>query len=172
MVVYSDADGDAPSYVRLVLDGVQYDMNLVSGGSDFRNPATYSFSRTLVAGTFSYYFATSDGVNDAVQTQQRSIVVDPVEVVEGPFDFFNEFMETSYYGFSGMLWLVLIVLVLVGLLIARGGKGKGAGKPNGETPAGETIIDCPSCGSKLQVNSPERPLEIECPTCQTQLKIT
>jgi len=168
-VLYSDADGDAPSYVRLVLDGVTYDMNLVSGGSDFRHTATYNYETKLAAGTYSYYFVTSDGVNDPVQTQPRSLVVDHVETPEDHMGFMYDFFQSSHYGLSGLVWLILVVLVLVGIMLAMGGRKKKPQQPPG--PAGE-LVECPSCASKLQVNTPERPVDIECPNCQTQLKIT
>ena len=58
-VTYTDADGDAPSYVKVYIDGTGYSMTKISG--TYTGGALYSFSSTLSAGSHNYYFEASDG---------------------------------------------------------------------------------------------------------------
>ncbi len=62
-VTYTDADGDAPSYVRVYIDGVGYPMIKVSG--TYSGGAVYRYTTTLGAGPHTYYFAASDGTDSA-----------------------------------------------------------------------------------------------------------
>lgn len=70
-VVYTDTDGlngTAPSYVRVVIDGVPYTMQRVSSGQPiYRNGVEYRYQTTLVANAaHRYHFETSDGYGYAV----------------------------------------------------------------------------------------------------------
>lgn len=61
-VIYSDADGDAPGYVKVCIDGSPHSMSGVSG--DYISGATYQYTTTsLNIGSHSYYFETSDGID-------------------------------------------------------------------------------------------------------------
>jgi hypothetical protein len=57
--VYRDADGDAPSYVRVNISGTVYSMSRVSG--TYTEGALYRFSTALPQGSHTYYFEASDG---------------------------------------------------------------------------------------------------------------
>ena len=57
---YSDADNDAPSYVKICLDEAYFDM-LATRSETYTEPATYSFTATLEAGIHNYYYYTKDG---------------------------------------------------------------------------------------------------------------
>ncbi|MBD3261228.1 MAG: hypothetical protein GF334_06015 [Candidatus Altiarchaeales archaeon] len=71
-VTYSDADGDASSYVRLVLDGGEHVMSKQSG--EFDSGAVYSVEPTINDyGTHTYYFTSSDGTT----TTDTSTVTKP-----------------------------------------------------------------------------------------------
>ena len=60
-VTYSDPEGDIPSYVRVYVDGTSYAMNYVSG--TYTAGALYRYSTTLPAGSHTYYFEASDGLD-------------------------------------------------------------------------------------------------------------
>jgi hypothetical protein len=60
-VVYRDADGDAPSFVRVNVSGTVYSMSRVSG--TYAEGALYRTSTTLPKGYHTYYFEASDGKN-------------------------------------------------------------------------------------------------------------
>jgi hypothetical protein len=63
-VIYTDNDGDAPSYVRVYIDGEPKDMTPVS--FTYKDGALYRYVSTLSAGEHTYYFEASDGI-DAVR---------------------------------------------------------------------------------------------------------
>ncbi len=60
-VIYSDPDGDAPSSASVIVDGVTYTMEYISGSN--RTGATYEFVTTLSEGghTYSFYFMDANG---------------------------------------------------------------------------------------------------------------
>ena len=63
-VVYADADGDAPAFVRVLLSGgPTLEMAHVSG--EHATGATYEATATLPAGNVAYRFTTSDGLATA-----------------------------------------------------------------------------------------------------------
>ena len=70
-VVYSDPNNDAPSYVRVVIDGTPYAMNLDTSAAaalhdgDYTNGEQYTLAATLGVGTHNYYFSASDGTDTA-----------------------------------------------------------------------------------------------------------
>jgi PKD repeat protein len=58
-VTYADADGDAPSYIRVYIDGVPHDMSYVSG--TYAGGALYRYTISgLSAGSHTYYFEAAD----------------------------------------------------------------------------------------------------------------
>jgi hypothetical protein len=63
-VTYSNANGNAPSYVTVHIDGFSYSMSKVSG--DYTIGATYQYTTSsLSTGSHTYYFETSNGTYTA-----------------------------------------------------------------------------------------------------------
>ncbi|MBN2153087.1 MAG: hypothetical protein JW839_16665, partial [Candidatus Lokiarchaeota archaeon] len=63
-VTYTDADDNAPSYVRVYIDGSSYTMWKQNGGDyTYTDGCVYAYTRTLSIGTHTYRFSTSDGAN-------------------------------------------------------------------------------------------------------------
>ncbi len=61
-VTYSDADNNAPSYVRVYIDGTYYSMSKQNSGDvTYTDGCVYVYSRTLAPASHNYYFSTSDG---------------------------------------------------------------------------------------------------------------
>jgi len=61
-VTYADTNGDAPSYVRVIIDGSAQTMSYVSG--TYTSGAIYRYTTSsLTRGSHTYYFETSDGTN-------------------------------------------------------------------------------------------------------------
>jgi len=58
-VTYTDADGDAPSYIKVYIDGASYQMSEISGA--YTDGAIYHSTTTLGIGSHTYYFEASDG---------------------------------------------------------------------------------------------------------------
>jgi subtilisin family serine protease len=59
-VVYSDSDGDAPSYVLAHMGSVSHAMSS-NGSADYAGGVLYHYSTNLTAGSHSFYFNASDG---------------------------------------------------------------------------------------------------------------
>jgi len=65
-VTYSDADNDAPSQVKVVVDQTEYDMVKQDAGADaYSDGVVYTYSTTLAVGNHSYSFTASDGEHGA-----------------------------------------------------------------------------------------------------------
>ena len=65
-VTYTDADNDAPSYIRVYIDGNYYGMSKQDpGDSDYTDGCIYTYSTTLGGGGHTYYFEASDGTDSA-----------------------------------------------------------------------------------------------------------
>jgi iron complex transport system substrate-binding protein len=65
-VTYTDADNDAPSYVRVTIDQTAYDMQkVVSGETEYSDGVVYVYSTTLPVGNYTYSFSASDGDDSA-----------------------------------------------------------------------------------------------------------
>ena len=62
-VTYKDADRDAPSYIRVYVDGSAKDMDFWSGL--YIDGALFRYTTTLSAGQHTYYFEVSDGSTTA-----------------------------------------------------------------------------------------------------------
>ncbi len=61
-ITYTDADNQAPSYIRVYIDGSYYSMSKQnSGDNTYTDGCVYVYSRTLSVGTHDFYFSTSDG---------------------------------------------------------------------------------------------------------------
>lgn len=62
--IYTDADGDSPSYVRVYIDGTSHSMNKVSG--TYTGGALYRYTTSsLNTSSHTYYFTASDGIDTA-----------------------------------------------------------------------------------------------------------
>ncbi len=66
-VDYRDIDGpngQAPSYVRVVIDGVEHNMTpVVTGTPSYRERVTFTYTTKLSSGAHNYYFTASDGAD-------------------------------------------------------------------------------------------------------------
>ncbi|NMC04653.1 MAG: PKD domain-containing protein [Candidatus Lokiarchaeota archaeon] len=61
-VNYTDADNNAPAYVRVFIDGTYYSMSKQTPGDvTYTDGCVYTYSRFLSLGSHSYYFQASDG---------------------------------------------------------------------------------------------------------------
>ncbi|MBC7289330.1 MAG: hypothetical protein H5T86_15080, partial [Armatimonadetes bacterium] len=85
-VLYSDADGDPPRYVRVhillsgrPIEGSPFDMTQASGASDYRAGVVFEFSTKLAVGrSYTYFFEAADrslqAVGEPTQPQDGPIV--------------------------------------------------------------------------------------------------
>ncbi|MDG6220961.1 MAG: hypothetical protein QCI38_05885, partial [Candidatus Thermoplasmatota archaeon] len=176
--IYTDADGDVPVNMRVVINNQPYDMVMITGGADYTQPSTWSFSTTLEKGTHTYYFFVSDGQGNSYTSSTRNLEVVDAEVEERGGDFLTNFLNDEYYGLTGFVWLVLLIILIIGIIAVAsmaGGKKQSPPKKGAEgeqAPAPGETISCPTCNSKLLVNTTERPVTVECPSCHSQLKVS
>ncbi|MBW7957020.1 MAG: SBBP repeat-containing protein [Deltaproteobacteria bacterium] len=69
--VYTDADNNAPTYIRACIDGACNPMSLDAGAAaalqdgDYTNGEQFVYSTTLPAGLHNYFFEASDGIDTA-----------------------------------------------------------------------------------------------------------
>lgn len=93
-VTYTDADDDAPAYVKVYIDGVGYSMDPVGG--TYVGGFIYEYQTdNLGAGDHTYYFTASDGIGSArlppsgtysgptVELHPTSLAVSPPELTVG-----------------------------------------------------------------------------------------
>jgi PGF-pre-PGF domain-containing protein len=62
-VIYTDADNDAPSFIKVYIDGTGRDMTKIGG--TYTGGVLYRYSTSLSAGTHEYYFKADDGTTTA-----------------------------------------------------------------------------------------------------------
>lgn len=61
-VTYTDADEDAPSFIRVYIDNIGYPMTIING--TYTGGALYQYATSsLNAGSFTYYFEASDDID-------------------------------------------------------------------------------------------------------------
>ncbi|MBI5871574.1 PQQ-binding-like beta-propeller repeat protein [archaeon] len=77
-VVYNDADGDAPVYVRVYFPDGPKEMKKISG--DYKTGAVYDYSQEQEIG-FEYYFEASDGKATARQPAYEGGTLAPVNIL-------------------------------------------------------------------------------------------
>jgi len=81
-VIYDDTDLDLPSYVRLHIDGSDYDMNK-NDTEDITPPIAYYYGKELTTGIYPYYFKTKDSFSGEIITIEKSITV--TAIPEAPY---------------------------------------------------------------------------------------
>ncbi len=78
-VRYQDKDGVKPKMVRVVIDGIPYDMELLQGSP---NDGIYYYKTKLTPGNHVYYFAAADECGSCVIHPKYGVIYGP-KVVEG-----------------------------------------------------------------------------------------
>jgi hypothetical protein len=119
-VHYSDADGDEPEYVNVVIDGEKYDMVLSTG--DLAD-GTYEYKTKLSSGIHSYYFTASDGTDTAVSGDGT-----PTSIIDAEST--SSIEEQEEEGFSvWMLYLLIIIIIIIIIAIIAFAMTRRAGPP-------------------------------------------
>jgi hypothetical protein len=113
-VKYYDEDGDEPDSIKVVIDGVEYDMQLMPGEN--ASDGNYYYKTKLPVGNHSYYFKANDGEADAVPgdsstpTSSADSKTTP-SITEVEEDGERE-GETDW-----LLWIAIIIIIVVVLAI-------------------------------------------------------
>ncbi len=82
LITYSDPEGLAPEFVKLIIDGIEYDMEFISG--DFENGALYGINLTLSEGNHEYYFIAGDLENTVRFPEDDNFLITIEELQEDP----------------------------------------------------------------------------------------
>lgn len=78
-------NGQAPAYIKVVIDGTQRDMTpVVTGNPSYRSGITYKYTAKLGSGSHNYYFVTSDGAGQ-VTLPPADIATGNITPIAGPW---------------------------------------------------------------------------------------
>ncbi|UCF08162.1 MAG: hypothetical protein JSW28_00245 [Thermoplasmata archaeon] len=109
-VIYTDADNDAPSYVRVNIDGVDYDMDPVDPtDTNYTDGRDYSVKKVMSEGSYTVYYVANDGNGSEVKSDPFTL---SVTWDVGHFDIIH-FIEEEVFPGVILLLAVLIIMVLV-----------------------------------------------------------
>ncbi|HID73862.1 MAG TPA: hypothetical protein EYP43_02290, partial [Thermoplasmata archaeon] len=88
-VTYRDGDGDPPSWVRVNIDNVSFQMTLVTDGeANHTNGTLYTYMTYLLAGNHTFNFSASDGyatvwlAGGTISINQSDIPVQPIAYID------------------------------------------------------------------------------------------
>jgi plastocyanin len=131
-VNYYDPDGDVPSEIQVVIDGVAYDMEPKFG----ENPTNgmYELTTTLGKGEHSYYFTASDGYTDAISGDG----ITPAKLEDSQLTPAVDNVKRSQDDAGTMIWIALgiviaiVAILLFFLLIKKRKKGEKTNTDNNE----------------------------------------
>jgi hypothetical protein len=107
-ITYTDDDEDPPETIKIVIDGVAFDMSLRSGS--FPYFGIYEYKTKLSAGEHSYYFVTSDGSDSNTTETFTSPTISTPKKVNGDNGAEDE-------GLSMELLIVVIVIIIIIVLV-------------------------------------------------------
>ncbi|MCK5561275.1 MAG: hypothetical protein KAJ51_11795, partial [Thermoplasmata archaeon] len=102
-VRYYDADGNLPSYVKLIIGDEEYKMILKSGNE---SGGIYECTIKLSEGEHTYYFSASDGIETASTDNNITPYIKEVDNVSEE--------EPSWYW---LIWVIIIVIILISLIV-------------------------------------------------------
>ncbi|MBI2844315.1 MAG: S8 family serine peptidase [Armatimonadetes bacterium] len=87
-VIYKETEGingQAPAYMRVVIDGIPYDMQpVITGTPSYRAGVVYRYTAKLRSGSHNYYFEASDGA-DAVTLPVADPNTGVITAYKGPW---------------------------------------------------------------------------------------
>jgi flagellar biosynthesis/type III secretory pathway M-ring protein FliF/YscJ len=112
---YYDAEGDPPMDINVVIDGIDYQMELVTG--DIAD-GTYEFEIKLAEGTHTYYFKASDGISDAI-TDDDTPVNAADQTTTSEVKETKKEAETDWMPYLILIITIIIIIVLLVLLMSR-----------------------------------------------------
>ena len=119
-VTYTDSDGDLPSSIQVVIDGVIYDMTLRPGEN--ATNGIYEYKMKLSKGNHTYYFMASDGKAAAVggtnvPTSEANSVATPT--ISEPTAKEDKGDEMNWLLYIILIVIVIIILLVLALVVTR-----------------------------------------------------
>ncbi len=112
-VHYTDEDGDPPTSIKVVIDGVEHDMFLKPGEN--ATDGIYEFKTKLPKGNHTYYFEATDG--EAAATSSDDTPTSEADAITTPPIKEGEEKKSKEGENDWMLWVAIIVIILIILAI-------------------------------------------------------
>ncbi len=112
-VHYNDEDGDPPTSIQVVIDGVEHDMFLKPGEN--ATDGIYEFKTKLPVGNHTYFFKANDG--EAVATPSDDTPTSDADAKTTPPIKEGEDKDGKEAETDWMLWVAIIVIILIILAI-------------------------------------------------------
>jgi hypothetical protein len=113
---YSDADSQPPSIIQVVIDGIEYDMELQAGG--IVSNGRYEFKTKLTEGEHTYYFTASDGIDTVTSNNFKTPNINKPHS-EGKTGDIGSLIIGSI-----IVVIIIVILILIFLMLQRKRKGK------------------------------------------------
>jgi hypothetical protein len=98
-VYYLDSDSDPPIFIKVVIDGIEHDMDPVPGGKSYNGQ--YKYATKLKEGEHKYYFTASDGVTNVTTAEFTTTSIKKGE------------SSSIEMGFLALIVVIIIVVVLI-----------------------------------------------------------
>ncbi len=119
-VHYEDADGDEPGYIKVVIDGAEFDMELKSGESP--SNGIYEYKTKLSEGNHSYYFKVSDGTIELDSGGEiKTSNITKASPVDGKKDD-DKAGEVDWTLYGVLIIVVIVILIILSLIVLRSRK--------------------------------------------------
>lgn len=110
-VTYTDSDNDAPTNVKVFIDGEEYDMEQVDPTDhNYTDGKAYSFKKVMSEGSYSVYYSADDGNGSVVSTNSFTL---SVTWDVGHYDIIH-FIEEDV--FPGVMMLLAILFIIAAVL--------------------------------------------------------
>jgi hypothetical protein len=139
---YTDLDNDPPSYVKVFIDQVGYEMSeLDPSDTNYTDGKDYFFKIVLDHGSYAYYFVADDGNGNEFTTNTQTL---EVSWDVGHWDLIHYFEEEVYPGILMIITLIVVVILVlcfimvvmalqmrkIGKALERRGEGEGKDSDN------------------------------------------
>jgi len=165
----SDPDGDSLSFTWTIPDSPGSASTHTYAGSATDGSWGWSFDEL---GTYTIILTADDG-NEGVTTDTVTVRV----IEAGPDDDDDEWPVIS--GIADKLGLpepVVLIIIALPILLGIAGAAVMHGRAGGEgeydyseaAASGVTMLTCPTCGSSIEVATPQRPVRVSCGGCASE----
>jgi hypothetical protein len=110
-VNYFDLDDDLPTFIHVVIDGIEYDMVLQSGKTPYSGK--YDYITKLSEGEHTYYFLASDGTDTNTSESFITPNIEKPDIVDGD----GKGTEKESFGWEWLIMVIVVVIIVVLILV-------------------------------------------------------
>ena len=114
-VVYTDADNDAPLFVKVNIDDYEYSMNKNdTNDNNYIDGCVYTYSKYLAAGNHTYSFIGNDG-------EFQDVLLPSSGNYTGPYVLEPETSPTQSIGFANLIWFAIpfVSVIMITFVVFR-----------------------------------------------------